>query len=204
LSSAAFRNYTVITGEDKLIFITPTYRSDPDSVLHSGIYNREFSSALASAAVAGIAYMFVAFNTGNTIGRAMVFLLTFAGGFPFFRKFVFKESLLEVVFNAAAGEAKIYTTWITKRLKETVSIMNIKDISIESRKHEVENPDAVKFVKHISLQHGTVIPGFGEEKMLFLLKLHLSDGSERTIYSDSNMQDVITAYDEIKGFLGLA
>jgi hypothetical protein len=204
LKSAANRNYTVIIEEDKLIFATPTFRADPDSVLHSGIYNREFSSALSSAAVAGIVYMLVAFNTGNTIVRSLVFLLTFTVGFPFFRKFVFKEGLLEMVFNSAAGEAKIYTSWITKRLKETISIKNIKGISIESRKHEVENPDAVRFVKQISLQHGSVIPGFGEEKVLFLLKLQLSDGSERTIYSDSNMQDVITAYDEIKGFLGLA
>jgi len=201
LSSAKFRNYTVITEEDKLIFTTPTYRADADSVLHSGIYNREFSSALVSAVVAGIAYMLVVFNTGNTIVRSLVFLLTFTVSFPFFRKFVFKEGLLEVVFNAVSGEVKIYTSWMTKRLKETISIKNIKDITIESRKHEVENPDAVRFVKQISLQHGTVIPGFGEEKLLFLLKLHLSDGSEKIIYSDSNMQDVITAYDEIKGFL---
>jgi len=201
LSNAANRNYTVRKDEDKLIFATPTYRADPDSVLHSGIYNREFSSVLASAAVAGVVYVIVAMNTGNTIVRSLVFLLTFTVGFPFFRKFVFKESLMEVVFDTSGGEAKVYTSWITKRLKETISVKNIKDISIESRKHEVENPDAVRFVKHISLQHGSVIPGFGEEKVLFLLKLNLSDGSERIIYTDNIMQDVLSAHDEIKEFL---
>ena len=201
MSNAANRNYTVRKDEDKLIFATPTYRADPDSVLHSGIYNREFSSVLASAAVAGVVYVIVAMNTGNTIVRSLVFLLTFTAGFPFFRKFVFKESLMEVVFDTSGGEAKVYTSWITKRLKETISVKNIKDISIESRKHEVENPDAVRFVKHISLQHGSVIPGFGEEKVLFLLKLNLSDGSERIIYTDNKMQDVLSAHDEIKEFL---
>ena len=201
MKCAANRNYTVRKEEDELIFATPAYKTEPDSVLHSGIYNREFSSVLASAVAAGIVYMIVAMNTGNTIVRPMAFLLTFAGGFPFFRKFVFKESLREVVFNTAGGEAKIYTTWITKKLKETISIKNIKDVSIESRKLEVENPDAVKFVKHISLQHGSVIPGFGEEKVLFLLKLHLADGSERIIYTDNTMQDVLSAHDEIKEFL---
>jgi len=201
LSSEADRNYTARKEEDKLIFATPAYRVGPDSVLHSGIYNREFSSVLASAVAAGIVYIIVAMNTGNTIARSMVFLVIFAGGFPFFRKFVFKEGLMEVVFNTAAGEAKVYLSWITKRLKETIPIKNIKGISIESRKLEVENPDAVKFVKQISLQHGTVIPGFGEKKVLFLLKLHLSDGSERTIYSDINMQDVLSAHDDIKEFL---
>lgn len=201
MKSTTNRNYIVRKEENKLIFATPAYRADPDSVLHSGIYNREFSSVLASAAAAGIVYVIVAMNTGNTLVRSLAFLLVFTGGFPFFRKFVFKESLLEVVFNTAAGEAKIYTSWITKRLKETIPVKNIHDISIESRKHEVENPDAVRFVKQISLQHGTVIPGFGEEKALFLLKLHLSDGSERIIYTDNTMQDVLSAYDEIKEFL---
>lgn len=201
MKSAANRNYTARKEEDKLIFATPAYRADPDSVLHSGIYNREFSSLLASAAAAGIVYMIIAMNTGNAIVRSLVFLLTCAGGFPFFRKFVFKESLREVVFDTSGGEAKVYTSWITKRLKETISIKNIKDISVENRKHEVENPDAVRFVKHISLQHGSVIPGFGEEKVLFLLKLHLCDGSERIIYTDNTMQDVLSAYDEIKEFL---
>jgi hypothetical protein len=109
-----------------------------------------------------------------------------------------------VVFDATAGEAKISAAWITKRLKETIAISSIREIGIETRKQAVENPDAVEFVEKISLQHGTVIPGFGKEKVFFLLKLRLNDGSERTIYSDSAMQDVISAYDEIKGFLGLA
>lgn len=201
MKNTANKNYTIRKEKDKLIFATPAYKAGPDSVLHSGIYNREFSSALASAAMAGIAYVLVAMNTDNTVVRSLAFLLVFTGGFPFFRKFVFKEGRLEVVFDTASGEAKIYTSWITKRLKKTISIKNIKDISIESRKYEVENPDAVRFVKHISLQHGAVIPGFGEEKVLFLLKLHLSGGSEKIIYADNTMQDVLCAHDEIKEFL---
>jgi hypothetical protein len=140
-------------------------------------------------------------NIESGMVRSLVFLLIFAGGFPLFRTYIFRESLMEVVFNTAAGQAKIYTRWITKKLKETIALNSIKHISIEKRTQEVENPDAVEFVEKISLQHGTVIPGFGEEKILFLLKLHLADGSERIIYSDSVMQDVLSAHDEIKEFL---
>ncbi len=201
MTSAANRNYTIKKEEDKLIFTTTAFTDEPDSVLHSGIYNREFTSVLASAAAAGIVYVIVAMNIDNTIVRSLVFLLIFAVGFPLFRKFIFKESLMEVVFNASAGEAKIYRTWITKKQKETIAISSIKDISIESRKREAENPDAVKFVEKISLQHGTIIPGFGHESVLFLLKLHLSDDSTRTIYSDNAMQDVVSAQGEIKEFL---
>lgn len=201
MSNEANRNYKTRKEEDTLIFITPMFRAEPDSVLHSGIYNREFASVLASAAVAGISYVIAAMNIESTIVRSLVFLLIFAGGFPFFRTYVFRESLMEVVFNRAAGEARISTSWMTKRLKETFALSGIKNISIEKRIQEVQNPDAVEFVEKISLQHGTVIPGFGEEKILFLLKLHLADGSERIIYSDSVMQDVLSAHDEIKEFL---
>jgi len=198
---AANRNYAIRKEGDKLIFTTPAYRDEPDSVLHSGIYNREFSSALAAATVAGTIFVIIAMNTGNLIAGAMVSLPVFAAGVPLFRKFVFKESLMEVIFNRARGEAKIFTTWITKRLKETISLGSIKDISIETKKQEIQNPDAVEFVKKISLQHGTVIPGLGKGKILFLLKLHLNDGSERTIYSDAAIEDVISAHAEIKEFL---
>ena len=201
MNSEANRNYKTRKEENTLIFITQMFRAEPDSVLHSGIYNREFASVLASAAVAGSIYVIAAMNSESSVFRSLVFLLIFTAGFPFFRTYVFRESLMEVVFNSASGEARIFTRWITKRLKETIALNSIKDISIEKRTQEVKNPDAVAFVEKISLQHGTVIPGFGEEKILFLLKLHLADGSERIIYSDSVMQDVLSAHDEIKEFL---
>lgn len=201
MSSAANRQYTICKEEDRLIFTTPAYKVGPDSVLHSGIYNREFSSMLASAAVAGTIYVIVAMNSHNTLISSMIFVLLFAAGVLFFRKFIFMESLRKAVFDTASGEAKIYTIWITEKLRETIAIGSIKEIRIERRKQEVQNPDAVQFVKKISAQHGTVIPGFGKEKVLFLLKLCLTDGTERTIYSDDAMQDVISAHEEIKAFL---
>lgn len=201
MNSAANRNFRTKKEGDTLIFITPMFRAEPGSVLHSGIYNREFASVLASAAVAGIVYVIAAMNIESTVVRSLVFLLIFTAGFPFFRTYVFRESLMEVVFDRASGEAKIFTQWITKKLKETIALGSIRHISIEKRTEEVKNPDAVEFVEKISLQHGTVIPGFGEEKTLFLLKLHLTGGSERIIYSDNVMQDVLSAHDEIKEFL---
>jgi len=200
LNSTA-NKYIICKEEDRLIFTTPAYKVGPDSVLHSGIYNREFSSMLASAAVAGIIYVIAAMNSRNTLINSMVFVLFFAAGILFFRKFIFRESLMKVVFDAGSGEAKVYTTWITERLRETIAIDRIREIRIERIRHEVENPDAVQFIEKISAQHGTVIPGFGREKVLFLLKLFLDDGSERTIYSDDSMEDVISAHDTIKKFL---
>ena len=49
MSSAANIQYAICKEEDRLIFTTPAFKVGPDSVLHSGIYNREFSSMLAGA-----------------------------------------------------------------------------------------------------------------------------------------------------------
>jgi hypothetical protein len=193
--------YTLCKEEGRLIFAAPAYKAGPDSVLHGGIYNREFSSMLASAAVAGLIYVIIALNSRSTLISAMSFLFLFAAGVLFFRKFIFRESLMKAVFDTASGETKIYTTWITEKLRETIATGSIKEIRIDRVRQEIENPDAVQFVEKISAQHGTVIPGFGKEKVLFLLKLCLADGTERTIYSDEAMQDVISAHDEIKEFL---
>jgi hypothetical protein len=201
LSSTAARKYSVKKEEDTLCFMTPAYRTELESVLHSGIYNREFASVLTAGAVAGMAYVIVAMKAGAALIQWLTFLLVFAASFPIFRAFVFRESVMEVVFNRTAGQALISVKGIKRRLKEIIPLSSIKDISIESRRRKVENPDAVEFVEKISLQHGTVIPGFGKETVIFLLRLHLNDGSERIIFSDDRMQDVIAAHDEIKEFL---
>ncbi len=199
--SSANRQYTICKEEERLIFTTPAYKAGPDSVLHSGIYNREFSSMLASAAVAGVIYVIAAMNSRSTLVSSMSFLFVFACGVLLFRRFVFRESLMKAVFDRPNGEVKIYIKWITERVRETIAMGSIKQVRIDRKKQEVENPDAVQFVEKISAQHGTVIPGFGKEKVLFLLKLILSDGTERTIYSDESMEDVISAHEAINEFL---
>ena len=203
MNSAANRNYTIRKGENTLIFTTPAFRTELDSVLHSGIYNREFAAVLTSAVVAGLASLLAAMKSDSALLRSLVFLLILAGGFPLFRKYVFREVLREVVFNSARGEALLSTSRTGKRAKETIPLHSIKDVSIETQKRKVGNADAVEFIEKISLQHGTVIPGFGRESVLFLLKLYLNDGTERIVYADTRMQDVIAAHAEIKEFLGI-
>ena len=201
MNSVASRSYTIKKEEGKLIFTTPAFTDELDSVLHSGIYNREFSSVLAASVIAGLASLAFVMKSGKTIFSYIVFILISIAGFSVFRRFVFKDRYMETVFNNSAGKAELYWQGFIKKKKDIVPIKDIVNVKIERKKTEVKNPDGAEFVKKISLQHGTVIPGFGEEKVLFLLKLHLSDGSERTIYSDSNMQDVVSAHEEIKGFL---
>jgi len=195
------KNYQREKTGDIFIFRTPNFSAERGSVLHSGIFNREFSSALSSLAVAGLAYMVAVIYLRKGLLPHVVFLLTFVPGFLFLRKFVFKEKLMEVLFDRHAGKTEIFIAGMTRRKKDSFPLGNINNVLIEQKKTAVVNPDGVEFVEKISSQHGMPIPGFGEEKIFFLLTLKLNDGTDRLIFADSNMRDVMDAHNEIKEFL---
>ena len=198
------KNYQREKTGDILIFRTPNFSAERGSVLHSGIFNREFSSALSSLAVAGLAYMAAVINLRRGLLPHVIFLLVFVPGFLFLRRFVFKEKLLEVHFDRHTGKTELFIAGITRRKKDSFPISAINNVLIGQKKTAVVNPDGVEFVEKISSQHGMVIPGFGEEKIFFLLTLTLTDGTDRLIFADSNMRDVMEAHAEIKEFLELA
>lgn len=196
-------DYQIERKGDALIFITSSFAAGKGSVLHNGIYNREFASALSAFALSGGIYVPLASSFGKTVYLFIFSVLSFAVFFVILRKFVFIDRYLEAVFDNSTKKAAIYVAGIAGKKKETILIKSIEDVLIEGHKQEVINPDGVAFVEKISAQHGMVIPGFGEEATRYLLKLKLSDGTDRTIYADKNMQDVIKAHDEIEEFLGI-
>jgi hypothetical protein len=197
------RKYNIHRTATVLAFRTASFSDETASVLHSGIYNREFASVLASLAFAGLVYLLLETHFEKTVLFNIVFVAVFVGGFPFFRTFVFREKYMETVFDTTAGKAEIFMTGIMRRKKESIALSDIGQVLIESRKQKIENPDGVEFVEKISLQHGVAIPGFGEETVRYLLKLKLADGTYRTIYADKDMQDVMEAHGEIIAFLNM-
>ncbi len=195
------KTYKTEKKNSSLLFRTEHFRADRESVLHKGIYNKEFASALSSLAIAGLVYAALAMEQKRTILPHIAFAVIFIGGYPLLRMFVFKDRYLEVLFDLSKGLAEISVTGLVRRKTESLPLSAVKNILIESKKIGIENPDAVEFVEKISAQHGTVIPGLDEEKTFFMLKLILADGSDRMIFADTEMQDVMDAHEEIKGFL---
>jgi hypothetical protein len=195
------KGYTLIKKDDALVFRTLFFSAERESVLHKGIYSKDFAAAMSSLAIAGLVYAVLALNFRRTIFFHLVFAAIFIGGYPLFRTFVFKDRFLEAFFDRSRGLAEISVTGLVQRKAESLPLSAVKSVLIESKKIGVENPDAVEFVEKISAQHGTVIPGFGEEKTFFMLKLKLADGTDRMIYADTEMQDVMGAQEEIKEFL---
>lgn len=193
--------YSLSKSESRLVFRTSSYVADKGSVLHSGIYNREFSSWLASFTFAGIAYFFLVMSFGEKIGFFSLCLVLFIGTFLLFWKYVFREQFLETVIDRTEAKVIIIRHGIRKKVLETIPLSDITGLWIDTQKTEIVNRDGVEFVQKISAQHNAAIPGFGEETTFYSLKLKRAEKTDRTIFAESSMQDVISVYDEIKEFL---
>ncbi len=195
--------YSLSKDSSRLVFKTANFIADQGSVLHSGVYNREFSSWLASFTFAGIAYFFLVMSFGKEIVLYAVAMVLFIGTFPLFLKYVFREQFLETVIDRAEAKAIIIRHSIRKKVLETIPMADITGLWIDTQKIEIVNRDGVEFVQKISAQHNTVIPGFGEETIFYSLKLRRADGTDRILFADKTMQDVISVYDEMNEFLKL-
>lgn len=197
------KKYQTERKETFLLFRTESFSAEREGVLHKGIYNKEFASVLSSLATAGLIFAALAMQHERTILPHVAFAVIFIGGYPLFRMFVFKDRSLEALFDQSRGLAEISISGLIGKKTESFPLLTINSVLIERLSIGVENPDGVEFVEKIAAQHGTVIPGFGEEKTFFLLKLILADGCDRLIYADTEMKDVMDAHAEIKEFLKL-
>lgn len=197
------KDYRIERDKDLLIFKTPSFRPEKGSVLHSDIYNREFTSTLPSMAIAVCVYMMLVLSIEQQMVSFIVSSLVFIIGFLLFRTYVFRGRYLEVTFDKVTGTAEIFFSGITKRRRDALLLSDIVGLDIESAKTSIENPDGVAFVEKISAQHGVSIPGFGEETTFHILKLALSDGTERTIYAGNTRENVVSLQTEMKEFLNL-
>lgn len=187
-----------------MVFRTTSFEAGRRSVLHSGIYNREFSAVLTASAVAGILCTILLLYSGRAMYLYIVYIGVSLALYPVFRKSLFRDRYLEVIFDRASNTADITVPGVVKKIKERIPAADVRGVVIEKRKTAVGNPDGVAFVEKISLQHGTVIPGFGEEDISYLLKLSFADDTERVIYAERDMKKVISAYDDITAFLNKA
>ena len=166
-----------------LVFTTPSFRAEKSSVLHSGIYNYEFSSILSASVVCGIVYVLAAVKYRVSLVLLLAIVVLFITVFVLFRRFVFRDRSLRVVFDRSERIIKICRPFITGCRSEELSFKDIASVEVGSKSIALENRDAVRFVQKISLQHGSEVPGLGDEEEFVTLSLKLEDGTERLIYA---------------------
>ena len=190
------KGYSLEESGDILILTTSSFKAEKSSVLHSGIYNYEFSSILAASVVCGIVYVLAAFIYGLTLFILLVIVVVFIIVFVLFRRFVFTERYLRVIFDRAESIIEISRPYITGCGSEKISFNDVALVEAGSKSMALENRDAVQFVQKISLQHGSEVPGLGDEEVFVTLVLKLRDGTERTIYA-RKVEDTIGGEPEL-------
>ena len=174
--------YTISIQGDRLIFRTSSFRAEKESVLHKGVYTKEFSSMLFASGVCILFYMAVAFLTGVRLVHHLVAVTIFVLSFLGARQWLFRDRSLEVVFDRAHGMVRISYPGFFRR-QESIPMGEIASVEMGSRRFVPQNIDGIEFVERISAQHGSPVPGLRDEEEFVTLVLRLRDGTERIIYA---------------------
>jgi hypothetical protein len=167
--------YEIDRKDGTLALKTKSFRAEKGSVLHSGIFNTELASSFVAAGVA-IAFLVITalwFHPGavHYVVAALLFVITF----PLSRTYLFREACLHTVFDRKKQiiSVSLERPFVGKTLERPLD--TLKDIALKHTKIEPKNPDAIAFVEKIALQHGTVIPGFGQTEDFYSVALAFED-----------------------------
>lgn len=194
-------NYKIELMDNILIFRTSSFKAEKGSILHSGIFSRELASFLAAGALLTIAGFFLAENIKITVTYFFIGIILFALFSIFFRAYLFYEASLEVVIDKGKELITFTTLKLTGKRTEVIAVSELDGIVQGSVIFKPENPDGVKVVEAIALQHGTVIPGFGEEMKIATVEIELKHGGRKVIFASESAEDAGSVIKEMKGFL---
>lgn len=193
-------NYSIRTEGNTLIFRTTAFIAEKSSVLHSGVYSREFTSVLFASGICMAFYILLSSYMSGLLLYA-VLVLTLAAAFILSRSFIFKEKYLKAAFDRDTGKACLFVSGLLTKKREEISLDDIVSVETGSRRFEPENRDGADFVQKISVQHGSAVPGLGEAEEFVTVSLRLRDGSERTIYAAGLGMEPELPVREIREFL---
>jgi len=194
------KNYKLTVEGDTLTFRTSSFKAEKSSVLHSGVYSKEFMSILFASGACMFTYMLLSPSLGGLpLYTALVFMLVAA--FTGAHRYIFKEKYLETVFNRSSGTARLIHSGAFSKKAEEILLANIDSVEIDTKRFEPENKDGADFVQKISVQHGSAVPGLGEPEEFVTLSLRLKDGSEKIIYADNVEKEPDVPVQKIREFI---
>ncbi len=169
---------------NSLTFRTSSFKAEKTSVLHSGVYTREFSSMLFASAACVLFYLMTGLIHSKTpLMRYFIlvtlFVITFLGA----NRYIFNERYLEAFFDRTAKTITIERSGLIIKRKEKIPFSNLTSVEIDTKKYTPVNVDGIDFVQKISAQHGSPVPGLSEAEEFVTLVLRLNDGTDRVIYA---------------------
>jgi hypothetical protein len=193
--------YTFDIKDKVLDFRTASFRAEKGSVLHSGIYNREMASTLAAGAcIVLLGFFFASRPIGSTISFISALLL-FVLLFLLLRTFVFPETFLRIVIDKGNNVVSIMRKGFFRTEKQLFTLADLEGIREDYKEVASENPDGIKMVEKIALQHGTVIPGFGTAAEFYTVEFEFKDAGRVMVFSSGDYSEADDVARTFKNFL---
>ncbi|WP_333655561.1 hypothetical protein [Dissulfurispira sp.] len=194
--------YQMDIKDNMLIFRTSSFRAEKGSVLHSGIYNRELSSSLAAGALVMLLGFFFTARFKTTAVHFIAALLLFVISFIVFRTCIFLEPVLCVAIDKKNGNIDITLRRILGRRRIISPLSELDSIRQDYLSVTPENPDGIRLVEQVALQHGTVIPGFGKTAEFYTVEMEFKNGKRITIFSSEEPSMAEDVRAKLSGFIG--
>lgn len=193
-------NYQFDIRDNALTFKTASFKADKGSVLHSGIYNREMASTLAAGACLTFAGFF--FATKGRIGvlHFVSAIVIFTILFLLFRTYVFRDPVLCTEIDKGKGTIAISSENIFGRNKVSLPLSELEGVRQDYVSSAPVNPDGIAIVQKIALQHGTVIPGFGETAEFYTVELEFKNGRRELVFSSKVPAEAEDVANNLKQF----
>lgn len=195
--------YQIDIKDDVLTLRTASFRAEKGSVLHSEIYNRELASTFVAALFAVTVMILLAMRYKLQLLHYAIAVVTFIIVFPLCRTYVFREPYLETQFDRASGIVSITLKRPIGGRTVKMPIDSLRGVRINHVRLVPQNPDGIRVVERVALQHGTVIPGFGEVKDLYSVEL-VFNGGGFVIFTTTIKQEADSAVEKLKRYIGFS
>lgn len=193
--------YHIEVKDNLLTFSTTSFKAEKGSVLHSGIYNRELASSLASAALVMLLGFFFALSFEITVVHFITALLLFVILFIVFRTYVFLEPILCVNIDKKNGNIDIEIERIVGKKRIIFPLSEFNNIRQDYLSVTPENPDGIRLVETVALQHGTIIPGFGKTSEFYTVEVEFKNDKGFIIFSSEEPAEANEIAKKIKNFI---
>lgn len=194
-------SYQIDIKDNTLVFRTSSFKAEKGSVLHSGIYNRELASSLAAGALIMLLGFFFATRFKITTIHFTAALLIFVIFFLLFRTYVFLEPVLRVTVDKQNGNIDITLERIFGKRRISLPITELDNIRQDYLSVTPENPDGIRFVEQVALQHGTVIPGFGKTAEFYTVEMEFKNGKRFIVFSSEEPSKAEKIATKFKNFI---
>ncbi len=193
--------YSFDINDKVLAFKTASFRAEKGSMLHSGIFNRETASTFAAGACLLLLGFFFASGAELSSISFIAVLPLFVLLFLFFRTFAFRETFLRAVIDKGNNVVTIMRKGFFLVEKKLFTLAELQGIREDYKEIAPENPDGIKIVEKIALQHGAVIPGFGASVEFYTVEFEFKDVGRVMVFSSGNYSDADDVTRTFKNFI---